>query len=118
MTPTKAPTQRARSILKLSGVCICDAVSVTKMTGVISVFLKSNLLYIISFVKVSFKTRVGRRLYTCKLKNVKCSAGGHDRAVQAECREQGRKRPVLPFPEVPSVCSCGVYTDDKPNQQS
>lgn len=84
MTPTKAPIQRPHFMLKLSGVCICDAVNVTEMIGMISVFLKSNLLYIISFVKVNFKTHVGRRLYTCKLKNVKCSAGGHDRAVQAE----------------------------------
>lgn len=71
-------------MLKLSGACICDAVSVSEMTGVISVFLKSDLLYMISFVKVNFKTHVGRRLYMCKGKNVKCSAGGHDRAVQAD----------------------------------
>lgn len=48
-------------MLKLSGACICDAVSVSEMTGVISVFLKSDLLYMISFVEVNFKTYVGKR---------------------------------------------------------
>lgn len=42
-----------------------EVVSVTGDTGVISVFLESNLLYVISFGKDNFYTRVGRCRYTC-----------------------------------------------------
>lgn len=69
-------------------VYICQIVSMTEMTDVIFVFLKTNLLYIKFFLfllcRSVFKFNVGRYLYTCKLWNVSVWQDGVTRAWKAE----------------------------------